>query len=327
MRRLVRILSLIILSVIMLFPLYKAEAASDSYGSIIEIWDDIYVGNDNSVDGDVVSVFGTIEVDGDVSGSVVSIFGNITINGKVLGDTVAVFGNINKGDNGEVLGSTVEALGGRYPANVSKYYYNYEYRPGFHFNPLGKVAGSVFSLILSTVLFIISAFIYLIIPSRLSEMADTIDSNIGKRFGIGFLSLICTPVAMVLLTIVLAITIIGAIIIPFAWMAYLAAGIVSLIPVYIYTGLKIGYAASNKKMTALGALAVGIYSIWLVQTIISLGGGFTIWINTLMSFAAFLLGTGTLIDYIMTLRRRKEAYPPVSDPQFINNHKNNQNPS
>lgn len=334
-----KILLVVIMSSMLMFSLCSVAYGRSSdaqMGEVIKVSGDIYVNEGTSVNGNVVTVSGNIYINGSVTGDAVAVFGDIIVNGKVLGDAVSVTGKITVGQDGKVLGDTVEALGGAFSTNRSyNYNYNYNYHPRVNaFSWWSTTASIFFSFLVTLVLFGLASLVYVIMPKKIEEMADTIEPNFGKRIGIGFLTLIGSPIAMIIVSIVLAITIIGIIVIPFAWIAYMLAAMIALVPVYVYIGKKTGEIVVKRKMTGYGALAVGILVIWIINTIASFGGLFTGWITWLISTIIFVLGAGTVIDYIFTNRKRKPAnvqypqypqYPPYP-PQGGGYGENPQNP-
>lgn len=309
MKFLSRLLLALIMSSLLLFSTaYAAGSGSggDQQGGIVKLAGDIYVNEGNTVEGDVVTVSGNIYINGSVTGSAVSVFGDIIVNGKVLGDAVSVTGKITVGENGKVLGDTVEAVGG----SISRKYGSnrYDYRPNININPFARTTHVLFSFFTTLGIFLLAALIYLIMPNKIDEMAASIEPNLGKRLGIGILTIIGSPIAMILLTIVLAITIIGILIIPFAWIAYFIAMFIGVVPVYLYIGRKVSAAISRPVMSSYAAIGAGLLTIWLIRSVASFGGFYTGWISWIISFAVYVIGIGTILDYIFSNRNRNKAY-------------------
>ncbi|MDI6617959.1 MAG: hypothetical protein QME45_04690 [Clostridiales bacterium] len=300
----------LILAALLLIPAGYAFAATPQGQSsdVVKMTGNIYVNEGTKVDGDVVAFSGNIYVNGTVTGNTVALFGNIYVNGTVDGDATTITGKINIGQNGKVFGRVVEAIGqdgGTF----------YKVNPGFRvFLPwsgtsLFSSAGSMFISFLFTVaFFLLMSLIYVIMPDKVQKMADTIENRIGKRAGIGLLVLLGSPVAMILITILLAITIVGMILVPFIWLAYLVAALIALVPVYICIGQKTGQIVAKSSIKGFGALAVGVFTIWIINVILRFGGWYTQWFNIVIGIAIFVIGMGTLIDYIASNRKSKAAY-------------------
>lgn len=317
MKSITRMLFILIFSGIMLLSASCTAYASSGNGSrgggVVKLSGDIYVNEGNTIEGDVVTLNGNIYINGDVTGNAVTLNGDIIVNGKVLGDAVSISGKITVGEKGKVLGDTVEALGGTFNTRRNTGNRN-NYMPPV--NPWGRTTSILFSFFTTLGTFLLAALIYLIMPKKVNEMADTIEQNVGKRLGIGILTVLGSPIAMIILTIVLAITIIGIIIIPFAWIAFFIAFLIGVVPVYLYIGKKAAAAVSRPEIASFAALAAGILTVWLVKTAASLGGFFTGWIGWLLTFVLYVLGIGTLIDYIFSNRSKKTQYNYAPYPPY-----------
>ena len=88
--------------------LREASSRSDSkvsFGSSVHIRED-------EVGRDVVTIGGSIKVDGDLYGDAVAVGGNIEVDGKITGDVVAVGGGVELENDAQVLGE-VTSVGGR----------------------------------------------------------------------------------------------------------------------------------------------------------------------------------------------------------------------
>lgn len=301
-----RVLLALLVSGLMFFSSAYA-AGEDSQGGIVKPFGDIYVNEGITVEGDVVTVRGNIYINGSVTGSAVTVFGDIIVNGKVLRDAVSATGSVTVGENGKVLGNTVEGLGGasmgsRSPGNRNNYI------PGINIRPWSNTANILFSFFTSLGLFLMGALIYLIMPRKIEEMSETIEPNLGRRLGIGILTIIGSPIAMIILTIVLAITIIGILVIPFAWIAYFIAIFIGVVPVYVYLGRKVSAAISRPAASGYAALACGVLTLWIIKTVSAFGGFYTGWISWIIGFGIYVLGIGTLLDYIFSNRDKNRAY-------------------
>lgn len=315
-----------VLSVLLLLPFGTAAwatTAGDTAGGIVKMTGDVYVNEGNTVTGDVVTLRGNIYINGSVTGNVVAVFGDIIVNGRVLGDAVTVTGKITVGQNGKVLGNTIEALGGNFTENNS-YNYHYNYTPRVNIQPLSRTVNVILSFFGAVALFLLASLVYVIMPKSIEGIADTVDANLGRRLGIGALTVIGSPVAMVIVSIVLAITIIGILVIPFAWIAFLIFILVSLVPAYVYIGKRTVALFGSKHTTAYAGLAAGVFVLWLIRAVLSLGGVYTSWINVLVTFFVSILGAGSLLDYLFTIRKMKKAYAGGFPPQGSVNNQENQ---
>lgn len=314
MKTIYRLLLTVALAVMLVIPFgtaAEASTAGNSEGGIVRMSGDIYVNQGETVTGDVVTLKGNIYINGSVTGNAVALFGDIIVNGKVLGDAVSVTGKITVGQNGKVMGNTVEAAGG---AITGKKSYNYNYNYKYNYNnyasraPWGKTVGTILSFFWAVVVFLLASLVYAIMPRKIDEMSDTISPNFGKRVGIGILAAIGSPIVMVILSIILVVTIIGILVVPFAWIAYLIICLVAVVPVYVFIGKNALNLTGIKNTSSYAGLAAGVFALWFIKAVISLGGSYTSLINTLITFMLFCLGAGTLLDYIFTNRKMKKAY-------------------
>lgn len=298
---------IIIVSALLVFIPCTAASASSSEqnGDIVKLSGDIYVNDGTTVTGNAIAINGNVYVDGVVNGDVVSIFGDVIVNnGKILGDAVTVSGKITVGQNGKIMGNTVEALGGVFGGGS----YRHDNRPNISIPSWGfSLAGTIFSFIFCLVMFGLACIVYLIMPDKIERMASTITPNLGKRIGIGFLTLIGSPMALIIVSIILAITIIGIIVIPFVWIAFALAIFMAIVPVYVFIGRSV---VPNNRTSGYLALATGMLLLWVVNTVLSLIGPFTSWINAIIAIGVFVLGTGTLLDFIFSNRKPRPRYTP-----------------
>lgn len=305
-----------IISIIMLFPTTVAFAEKDisiaDGHDVVKVSGDIYVQEGTVISGDVVTVSGDIYINGTVNGDAVAVFGNIIVNGVVAGDAVTVTGKIDIGDTGKVGGNTVEALGGAFSGG--KGFKNII--PRRDRMPWGSLPLDMFSFMRAVGLFIFASLIYLIMPKPIENMSSTIEQNIGKRIGLGVLLLFGSPLAMIIISVALVVTIIGIVVVPFAWLAYVVAGLIAMVPIYMYIGKKAMNLIGTKEPTNYLSMTVGIFGIWLLKYLIEFGGYYSGWVNSLISLFIFILGTGTLLDYLITNRKQKKNININSNAQY-----------
>jgi hypothetical protein len=80
----------------------------------VRFGESIRVREDERIDGDVVSIGGTVVVEGEVTGDAVAVGGRVEIadRAKVAGDVVSVGGDVSIGDSAQVFGDAVSVWGG-----------------------------------------------------------------------------------------------------------------------------------------------------------------------------------------------------------------------
>lgn len=87
---------------------FEAGIKSGQPGEIVRVGGDILLGPDDEA-GDTVAVLGSIVAEALIRGDVVAVMGDVTLNGGSDGDVVAILGNVTV--NGPVRGSVVSVLG------------------------------------------------------------------------------------------------------------------------------------------------------------------------------------------------------------------------
>lgn len=254
-------------------------------GDIVQMFQDVHVPKDMVVDGDVVSIFGSVDVQGRVAGQVVAVFGNVTAadSSHIGGDVVTVGGTLHTAPTAEIGGQSVSApvFG---PPRVARWL------------PGAAMIASVFFFAL------LGALLALLFPDRLVRVAHTISRRTFMSFLLGLLAFPALPVLLV----VLCITVVG---IPVAVL------LLVLFPVAMF----VGYVASCVLMGArlsggdilrfpvwrsaiLGLVFVGVFFVLGgILTNLSGGGflrvlGFSFMaLGVLIGSISSLLGLGALV--------------------------------
>ncbi|MFA5265617.1 MAG: RDD family protein [Opitutaceae bacterium] len=185
-------------------------------------------GNNNvsgKVGSDAVAVFGENKISGKVGGDAVAVFGNLTVNGEVNGDAVAVFGNMALGPKAKVNGECVNVFGHvtRDPlAEVGNI------QEVMSFAMLGSLGswlqncilrgrllwfgpGLSWAWIFAGAHLLFYFFLALILRKPTERCVDTLVERPGMSIFAALLGIILPPLVIVLL----AITGIGAVLIPF----------------------------------------------------------------------------------------------------------------
>lgn len=239
----------------------------------VAIFNDIDIPDGITVNGDAVSIFGSVNVNGDISGDVVAIFGNVTVSGMVSGDAVAVFGKISVKDNGSISGDAVGIAGGvdKAPNGVIRGEivdvnapFNFRNRDGF----IPRLSyGDMIGLFL---VYVFSCLSVLIIPGRIQRMSEECRNQVGRRFGIGFvISILFIPVSIVL-SVLLAITLVGIVFIPFIFIAYVLAAFIGMVALEIAIGYRITGYLEGRYSTYI-YLMIGVVLVYVLRMIPVLG--------------------------------------------------------
>ena len=163
--------------------------------------------------------------------------GNVQIDGPVDGDVVAVFGNVNLGPHARV-GGDVTAVGGgviRDPAatvaggvqSVGGFTSGFDhFRPWidhclFYGRPLALVPGIGWAWGLAFIFLALYVFLALLFRDAVTRCAVTVETQPGMTFVAALLSILVIPIAIVLLCI----TVIGIAAIPFVIFGAFCAGL------------------------------------------------------------------------------------------------------
>ncbi len=166
---------------------------------IVLFGEEVRIGRNELVRGDVVVFFGSVEIDGKVTGDVVSILGDIEIGPSAIvnGEVVSVLGALDKDPDARVRGETVEVWGKHSTVSV----------------PFLAFGGGVFRAISKIIAFIVGAFLLLIIlyflPDRIRRSSEYIFGSFFKSLGVGILVLFVGGIVVGLVGAILSITIIG----------------------------------------------------------------------------------------------------------------------
>jgi hypothetical protein len=180
----------------------------DDDGQLVRVFSDVVVKEGETVDGDVVSIFGSSKIDGHVVGNTVAVFGSVTLGPRaaVDGDMVAILGTIHRAPTATVGGESVDI--GIVPP-----------LPGLP--PLPAI------LLMFGLLWLLSIFggwiVSLVMPERLLRITATASR---RTVGSVLLGLTLLPIT-VTVGVLLSITVIGipvAVLLPVAFLVVLFIG-------------------------------------------------------------------------------------------------------
>lgn len=180
----------------------------DGGSGLVRMWSDIRVDADEVVDGDVVAIFGSVEVAGHVTGEVVSVFGSVRLlDGAIVdGDVVSVGGALDQAEGATTNGQTVSV--GLLPVTWGM--------------PALPVLLAVIGALWLTALFVGWLFA-LLFPGRFVRAAATA----SRRTGLSLLIGIVSGPAMLLAVVLLFVTVIGiplGLVLPLVYLVLKVAG-------------------------------------------------------------------------------------------------------
>ena len=266
------------------------------------------------VDDAVVSVLGNTRVTGPVGDSAVAVFGNTYVDSRVGDSVVAVFGNVELGPHADVQGDVV-AVGGdliRDPAaivhgdvqNVTLFGHmgDYEWLRTWVHNclmygrPLAFVPGLGWAWSLAVSFLVLYLLIALLFPAGVSQCLRTIESMPGRTALASLFTFICKPIVFLLLLI----TVIGSILIPFLAFSLFVAGLFGKTVALAWLGRRV-LPARNPDQDHRPVLAV------LIGGVLAL----LLYVVPVLGFIAYkaldILGLGIVVYTLLLAFRAKRA--------------------
>ncbi|MBM3880587.1 MAG: hypothetical protein FJ387_12870 [Verrucomicrobia bacterium] len=255
----------------------------DERGEMVRVGSDALVREGERVQ-ELVVVFGDATVDGEVDGDMVVVFGKATLNGRVRGDFVNVFGSAKFGPHAHVSGDCVIA-GGQLDAapgaqfdqqpvevNFSGFLPSLDWlgrwvKSGlFLGRPLPPGVGWVWWIV--ALHFVLYLSIALALPKPVQACVVPLEGQLLTAFFVGLLGMIGYAVLMFCLTV----TGVGALIVPFVWLAFVAARFIGKTAVFQSLGTHLlGRFNPHSQAQPLPALCVGFAAVTVVYMVPLLG--------------------------------------------------------
>lgn len=287
------------------------------YGAGGKLFVNDVIGRNARVAGGQVTFSQVSEVMGNVSAA----GGEVTLNGKVKGYVIAAGGHVFID---AIVGGDVEASGGRVELGPNARIggkLRYASREPLKRDPAAQVQGAVETFappggwpvpenvkhgmgraggwIWTVGLMVLAAALVALLPNIFSGVANTLRAHPGKSLLVGFIALVCVPVAALLFLI----TIIG---VPLGLLTLLAYFIL-LIVGYVSTGISIGdWALKRAKSEASSSMLWRIFSAILGVLIVSLLARIP-WLGGWVMLSALLIGLGALTSQLWSLRERNSS--------------------
>ncbi len=272
--------------------------------AVVRVFDDAYVPAGTRVEGDVVAVFGSVEVEGHVTGDVVAVFGSVHLKpGAVVeGDAVSVGGVLEQAEGVIVNGETVSI--GFVPVSWGI--------PALSFTLSAVVAGwlaALFTGWLFAVLF----------PTRLTRVAAVASRRTAASLLLGMISVPLFVTAVFLLFV----TVVGiplAILLPPAYLLLCFAG--QLAATYVLgcklTGRRLGVGGLMMPMVA-GTLLVAVFYamgalLFVLPGIARPLALFAVLLGCLMVLGLTAIGTGAFLLSKLGAEPREVEWSPGGAP-------------
>lgn len=301
-------------------PVQRTEVTR---GDRVRFGGDITVGRNERLDGDVVAIGGSADVQGEVSGDVVSIGGTLTLGPDAIirGDAVSVGGGLNRSPGARVEGDVVEAGPG------GRGFRRGQFLPmmfGTFWSRVGSLAGTLLRIgLLMLVAQIVVAF-----GRGAVERIASRTGSVPVRSGlVGLLGEILFVPVLVLTVVVLAISIVGIpllVLVPFAVLALMLVILVGFVGLSHNIGTRLATRVRSATPGPYAAVAIGVVAIGAVTIIAKLGalaGGFLLApltaIGYVVEYVAWTVGFGAALLYwyeTQTRFGRRPASPATQTP-------------
>jgi hypothetical protein len=279
----------------------------------------INVGSNERVQGDVVAIFGPVNVDGEVTGDVVSVMGPLTVgpHAIVRGDVTAVGGTFNRAPESQVFGDVNEvSLGSGIPR-----------RPGVRdlVGSLGSGIGGFASTIARLLLMILLALLAVAVLRRpVEQIAARAATDPIRSTLVGLLAEILFVPVLLVTCFALVVSIIGIPLLVLVPFAIVLIGLVMLVgftgAAYQVGGIVLHRFGRNdhNPYLSVAAGAVVIAAVTLVAKLVSIPAGFIVgmpftFVGYVIEYLAWTMGFGAAILAWFNLRKRP-ASPPIAPP-------------
>jgi hypothetical protein len=289
---------------------------------------------------EAVAILGSVRVDGEVAEDAVAVGGSVVVNGRVGGSVVAVGGSVHLGPKAEVMGDVTSVGGAIDREEGARIHGSTEEvgvsggRRGWHREidvnrgiwPTLGGAMDLFWKLASLLVLALLVFLCLLVARRHVDRAEYhVATEPWKAGLVGFAAQLLFLPMLVVVTVLLAITIVGCalfLLYPFLFVGVLLAALVG----YTAVAHRLGRALEHRfdrrfgspyGVALIGLLAIEIWSI--LGRMVSMGGGFLHVIALMIlafgfatQYAAWTVGLGAMI--LARLNRTPDGWEPVSAP-------------
>jgi len=253
---------------------------------------------EGEVEGDVSSGVGDIKVRGPVGGDVAAGVGDVWIDAPVRGDVDVGLGDLHLGDGARIGGSVSRGVGkiDRHPEamvggdEVAGVTFDEDFDEN---SPLGAFSDWIGWGVMTLGLAAAAVLLAVAAPGPLRASARSLEGAPGRSLLLGVGSL---P-AMIVVSILLFFTVVGGLLIPLLWPAYLALVVFGALVAVYFLGRKVVLATGRYRAGDALAAVVGALLVSAAYQIPFLGG-------LVLAGLAFL-GTGAAVLALLTRRRTR----------------------
>jgi len=293
------------------------EVASDA----VSVLGRTEIARDAKVGGGAVAVLGRLDSRGEIAGDSVSVLGASSIDGRVGGDAVTVLGNMHLGPNAVIVGDLV-VVGGRLNKDPAAVVHGEQVHIPFvpaldsvewlatwvqrclvWGRPLAFGAHLGWAWIVAGVFLGFHLFVALLFPRAITASALTLETRPGGSVLASILTVMLSPVVLVLLTI----TVVGALAVPLLGLGLLVAALV---------GKTVMLAWLGRRFT--GLLGSGSYGPPVLAVLIGgvvVAGLYTIPVVGFLTFKLLSwLGLGVVVYTVALAMKRDRPAPAAAGP-------------
>ena len=334
-----KLLYVIPILILFLMPITQVHAFTGNLDGRVVFGQSFTLKNGETLDGDLV-VFGgeaTIEENASVNGNVVIIGGSLVMDGSASGDAVVIGGLMTMGEKSSVAGNVTTVggslqraagalVGGQIVTNIPAPNVQIPaapsvpiYQPNFAtgFNPILQGFGVLGTAILFALLAMLLA---LFLHSQMDRVAQAIAAEPIVAGGIGLLTVFVSPIALVILVVILALTFIlipVAFLVAAAWaLLFVLAWMFGLMALGMEIGERFAKAIHQTWSPVLSA-GLGTFVLMMV------GGGFGLipYIGWIPEFLIGIVGIGAVVMTIFGTRpiHRPGMIAPVPEQPAVSN--------
>jgi hypothetical protein len=254
---------------------------------------------DNRVGGDINAGFGDVEVRAPVGGAIEAGFGNVYIDAPVTGDVDVSRGNLRLGSDARISGHVFVGSGEIYGESGYVIEREVVVDPAHGLEDLPRDRGSfgllvwVFAMALFAAC---SVLVAVLAPGPLLAAARSAEESPWRSLLLG----VASVPAVVVLSVVLGISVVGIPLLLLLAPAYLALVFFGAFVAAFFVGRRVVFAAGRYRGSNALAAVVGALIVTATYPIPVLGG--------LLLYGLALLGTGAAILTLFS-RRRSGPYP------------------
>ena len=258
-------------------PLADVHIAFDADGATpnVSVSDNAYVGPDETHEGDIVNIFGDVNIDGRVTGNVVVILGKLRVAGTIEGDVVSILSRARLEEGAAIEGEMVNIGGPMSRGSGSRVSGEMVNINVGDFVPFLAEAGAsalvrlwlIIRLASLALLFLVTVLMTALVPRRLSVMADAFPA----RWGWALLTGLAAYGAFAVGFVILFLTILG---IPLAlalWLCMLITKWMGLASIFLLIGRTAGRNLFGREVAHLPA-ALGGFAVYAVLSLVPFFG-------------------------------------------------------